>query len=81
MTRQEIQELLKAQREFYKSGKTIPVQFRIEALKKLYSAIKAHTTQINDALTKDLGKNAYEGFMCESGLVLTELWKAPQTIR
>ena len=73
MTRQEIQELLKAQREFYKSGKTIPVQFRIEALKKLYSAIKAHTTQINDALTKDLGKNAYEGFMCESGLVLTEL--------
>ncbi len=73
MTNQEIQYLLEKQRVYYKSGITIPVKFRIEQLKKLYSAVKKYETEINDALCSDLGKSHYEGFMCESGLVLTEI--------
>lgn len=73
MTNQEIQSLLEKQRAYYRSGATIPVKFRIEQLKKLYETVKKYQTKINDALTADLGKSHYEGFMCESGLVLTEI--------
>ena len=73
MTSQEIQKLLEKQRKFYKGGATIPVKFRIEQLKKLYAAVKKYENEINDALLSDLGKSHYEGFMCESGLVLTEI--------
>lgn len=73
MTNQEIQSLLEKQRKYYRSGATIPVKFRIEQLKKLYATVKKYQTEINDALTSDLGKSHYEGFMCESGLVLTEI--------
>ena len=73
MTAAEIQKLLDTQRNFYRSGATITVKFRIEQLKKLYNAIKTHQNEINDALTADLGKSRYEGFMCEIGLALTEI--------
>lgn len=73
MTREEIENLLVRQRALYSSGTTIPVDFRIKQLKKLYSAVKKYQSKINDALREDLGKSHYEGFMCESGLVLTEI--------
>ena len=73
MTSAEINALLEAQREFYKSGVTISADFRIDQLKRLYATVKKYQSEINDALTADLGKSAYEGFMCESGLVLTEI--------
>ena len=73
MTSQEIQSLLERQRAYYRSGATIPVKFRVEQLKKLYEAVKKYQDEINDALRGDLGKSHYEGFMCESGLVLTEI--------
>ncbi|MGN0169995.1 MAG: aldehyde dehydrogenase [Lachnospiraceae bacterium] len=73
MTNQEIESLLKQQRAFYKTGATIPVSFRIAQLKKLYKTIKKYETRINEALKEDLGKSHYEGFMCETGLVLTEI--------
>ena len=73
MTNKEIQDLLEGQRKYFGSGATIPVKFRIEQLKKLYAAIKKYENEINEALTQDLGKSSYEGFMCESGLVLSEI--------
>ena len=73
MTSQEISALLEKQRAYYRSGVTIPVKFRVEQLKKLYATVKKYQNEINDALKADLGKSHYEGFMCESGLVLTEI--------
>lgn len=73
MTGKEIIAILEKQRVFYRSGATIPVNFRLEQLKKLYGVITKYRDEINDALTADLGKSRYEGFMCESGLVLTEI--------
>ena len=73
MTSQEIKSLLDGQREYYRSGATIPVKFRIEQLKKLYAAVKKYQAEINDALREDLGKSDYEAFMCESGIALTEI--------
>ena len=68
-----IDEILVKQREFFNSGKTIPVKFRIEMLKKLYRAVKDNENEINRALKADLGKSDFEGFMCEVGLSLTEI--------
>lgn len=69
----DIEMILSKQREFFNSGKTIPVNFRIEMLKKLYRAVKDNEDRINEALKADLGKSEFEGFMCEVGLSLTEI--------
>ncbi len=68
-----IEEILKKQKEFYRSGKTLPVKFRIQMLLKLYKAIQKYEKEINEALKKDLGKSDFDGFVCETGLVLMEL--------
>ncbi len=73
MTSNEIKKLLESQRKFFKSGATIPVDFRIKQLKKLYGAVAKYQPEINEALKSDLGKSSYESFMCEIGLVLSEI--------
>ena len=42
-------------------------------LKKLLGAVKTHENEIAEALKKDLGKSDFEGFMCETGLVCSEI--------
>ena len=73
MTKEEINSLLDKQRAYYRTGATIPVKFRIEQLRRLYSFVKKYESEINAALYSDLGKSRYEAFMCESGLALTEI--------
>ncbi len=68
-----IEEILEQQRAYFHSGATLPVSFRIENLKKLYAAVQKYEREIGEALTEDLGKSDFEGFMCETGLVLSEL--------
>ncbi len=75
-----IQETVAAQRRYFHTGATLPVAFRLEMLRRLRGAVKRHETDIARALTADLGKSAYEGFMCEIGLTLTELtWTLKHT--
>ena len=69
----EIQTLVEKQREFFYSGKTLPLPYRIAALKALKQAVADHQDQIAEALRRDLGKSELEGFMCEIGLVLSEI--------
>ncbi len=69
----EINMLVKKQQEFFLSGKTLPVNFRISMLRKLRECIKKYQPQIHAALKEDLGKSEFEAFMCESGLVLNEI--------
>ena len=68
-----IEELLNRQRAFFRSGATLSVDFRLEHLKKLYRAVQKYESEIGRALCRDLGKSDFEGFMCETGLVLSEL--------
>ena len=65
--------LLENQRKFFRSGATLPVEFRISMLKKLQSAVEQHEADISAALKADLGKSDFEGFMCEIGMVKSEL--------
>ena len=68
-----MQNILNKQREFFKSGKTLPVKVRLEYLKKLKEVIKANEQEIFDAIYKDLGKSSTEAYMCEVGLSLDEI--------
>lgn len=73
MQEKEIQALVARQRQFFFSGKTLPLDYRIRALKALKQAIVEKQDKIADALYRDLGKSEAEGFMCETGLVLSEI--------
>ena len=68
-----IQDLLKRQRDYFNAGHTLSVDGRVAALRKLYSVIQQREADINAALGADLGKSAFEGFMCETGLAMTEV--------
>lgn len=68
-----IDEILEKQQKFFQNGNTLPVKFRIKMLKKLYCSVKTHESEICTALKADLGKSDFESFMCETGLVLSEI--------
>lgn len=69
----EIACLVAKQREFYNQGKTISLSYRMEALNKLQAAIRRYESRLHDAIYQDLGKSAFESYMCEVGLTLSEL--------
>ncbi len=69
----DIAAILEKQRKYYRSGATLPVKFRIQNLIKLYKCISKYKEEINRALKKDLGKCDFDGFVCETGLVLMEI--------
>ena len=69
----DLDRLLQNQREYFRSGATLPVDFRVAMLKKLRDAVERHEEEIAAALKADLGKSDFEGFMCETGLVKSEL--------
>lgn len=73
MDAKDITNIVNLQKEYFSTGETIPVDFRIKNLKKLYSTIQKYEKEILEALKSDLGKSDYEGYMCEVGLVLSEL--------
>ncbi|MDE6850774.1 MAG: aldehyde dehydrogenase [Clostridia bacterium] len=69
----EIGEIVERQRKYFATGSTLNVKTRLKYLKKLYAAIKSNLDLIHEGLFKDLGKSASESYMCETGLVLSEL--------
>ena len=65
--------MIEEQRKYFLSGETLGLTFRKNMLKKLYSAVANGREDILNALQQDLGKSHTEGFMCEVGLVLSEI--------
>lgn len=73
MTEHEINILINRQRSYFQTGATLPVSFRINALRRLYKEVSVNEKNIHDALRKDLGKSGFESYMCETGMVLEEI--------
>ena len=73
MKSSEIKDIVKQQRNYFASGITLDIDYRIQMLRKLKSCIQKHEVQINEAIRKDLGKSGFESYMCETGLVLSEI--------
>ncbi len=61
------------QRRFFDTGVTLDVRYRIAALKRLQKAVTEHESELTAALRHDLGKSDAEGYLCEIGLVRSEL--------
>lgn len=68
-----IERQVEKQREFFATGQTHNIEFRIKLLKKLKETILKHEKNICQALYNDLGKSETESYMCEIGLTLSEL--------
>lgn len=69
----ETEKIVREQREWFAKGKTRSVKWRIGALQTLKRAILEYEDEIHAALKEDLGKSPVEGYMCETGMVLSEL--------
>ena len=73
MTEQEIRCIVDGQRNFFLTGNTLDVEFRIQSLQKLKASILKYESEIHAAIQKDLGKSEFESYMCETGLTLSEI--------
>lgn len=76
-----IEECLSAQKKFFDKGITKDYRFRIDALKRLQRAILDHEEEISRALSADLNKSPFETYMCETGMVLSEISYARKHLR
>lgn len=68
-----ILETYNKQKEFFKKGKTLDIEYRLDALRKLKKVIKDNEEEILEALRKDLGKSDFEGYTTEVSLVYEEI--------
>lgn len=73
MKEQEIHRIVEKQRSWFFTGATLNLNNRIQALSRLKACILEHEADIHKALLNDLGKSSFESYMCETGLVLSEI--------
>ena len=85
-----IPSILQQQRTYFKTQQTKDVLFRISVLKKLKQEIVKREEDIYDALKKDFNKSAFESFMSEYGIVISEInlvlnnlksWSKPKRVK
>ncbi|MEG4841799.1 aldehyde dehydrogenase [Microcoleus sp. B9-D4] len=58
-----VSDIIQQQRQFFATGKTKDVDFRLEQLKKLKSAIELNQSRIVDAVKADLGRPEFEAYL------------------
>ena len=80
---------LQALQDFFNSGATKSIAYRLQQLKALKKAVLQHEPQLYDALYKDLKKNKEEVWVTEIGFLISELneairnldyWMQPKTV-
>ncbi len=76
-----LDEILDEQKKYFQEGDTLDVDFRIEKLKILKSAVINYKEKIIDALYKDLRKNEFEAYTTEIIPVLEDLNLAIKNVK
>ena len=83
-----IEKIVEAQREYFLSGETLDVGFRIKQLKKLKQMAIDHEKELTGALHEDLGRAELEAYFCDVGSLILEInemlrglrrWARPET--
>lgn len=69
----EIHEIVKKQKDFFRSRNTLDLTFRLKQLKTLHNLIHDHEQEIIDALHSDFRKCAFETYGTEIALSLHEI--------
>ena len=73
MEKDELKRILEKQRAFFATGATLDPDYRTEALYNLRKTVLDCQGEIAAALREDLGKSEMEGYMCETGMLLSEI--------
>lgn len=68
-----LQTLLEAQKRFFIAGNTRPISKRVEQLKKLKQLLIDNEQLLIDEVHKDFSKSAFETYVTEIGLVITDI--------
>ena len=63
-----IQKIVKAQKEYFRSGATLDIAFRKEMLARLYKAMESWEKKLSDALWIDLHKSYEEAYLIENSV-------------
>ena len=69
------------QKNFFASGTTLDISWRIRQLKMLREAVRSHEAQMVRALNEDLGRHPTEGYFCDVGTVIMEIDEAIRGLR
>ena len=80
-TQEQIHGIIMKQRQFFRTGKTLDVTWRIEQLKKLKQAVIDRQKELEDALQEDLCKSDTEAYLCDIGPVIVEVNEILRGIR
>lgn len=81
LAQEKVNEQLKKHREFFYTGKTRDLEFRLKQLDNLKKAILRNESEIIDALNKDLGKSEFEAYTTEVGILLDSIGFAIKNLR
>lgn len=68
-----LKEKINKQREYFSTGETKDINFRIEKLKKLRDVLKSEEDKVFEALKKDLMKSSFESYVTEVAMVYDEI--------
>ena len=72
-TQEIVHAIVEKQRQFFRTGVTLDVNWRIEQLKKLRQAVIDHRDMLEKALWEDLRKSPTEAYLCDLGPVIVEV--------
>lgn len=70
---EQIVRLAAAQKQYFRTGQTLDISYRLTALRALKDAILKHEKALTDALWADLHKSYEEAFLTEISIVLGEI--------
>lgn len=85
-----IKERIQRQKEFFATGKTKGLSFRLEQLRKLKKGIKDYESKILETLRQDLNKSELDAYLTEIGIVYEEInyvlkhlksWARPKRVK
>ncbi|MBA2875503.1 acyl-CoA reductase-like NAD-dependent aldehyde dehydrogenase [Anoxybacillus caldiproteolyticus] len=83
-------ELLAKQQQYFRTGETTSVKFRLKQLKKLKETIESYEEQIMETLYEELRKSPLEAYSMEIGFVYKEIrfmmkhlrkWTKPKRVK
>ena len=68
-----IKGIARAQREYFRSGSTLEIDFRKRMLSRLMEALEAWQERLSQALWDDLHKSPQEAYLMEFGIIKEEI--------
>ena len=87
-TEERIHNVVERQRTFFRTGRTLDTDWRVEQLQKLKTALLVHEKELTDALAADLARSEAEAYFCDIGSTVAEInetirglkkWAKPET--